>query len=413
MSATFSINTAQRWPANEGYLACCRAASSSALGFGSKLQNGDDNDIDMEEDEDEDDFAYAADDFENDGAAGSSRHRIATTGQPLASSTSFMRGHGAFLDSVTGSSTTGGAAAAIVSSLCGTVHLTNRLISVRPTRARYAPEVGDLVVARITDVHPGARRWKCDIRSRLDANLLLSSVNLPGGIQRRKLEADEMQMRAFFSEGDLLVAEVQQVFHDGGVGLHTRSLRYGKLRNGALARVQPALVQRLKSHFVAVEGTAIELTIGLNGLIWVAQRSGGGAASAGTGGGSAGNGNVKAEDGQAAQRFLSEGSGLGGVGVGRDIDAQGVYSDQNDPIPAASLHTITRILSVLQLLNRHFFPISDASIARAYRLSIDLIPLPNLTDSKSKSGKGPTADVLQSGTVAEQAVMNALRLGGL
>lgn len=37
-------------------------------------------------------------------------------------------------------------------------------------------------------------------------------------------------MRTFFQEGDLLVAEVQAFFGDGAMSLHTRSLRYGKVR---------------------------------------------------------------------------------------------------------------------------------------------------------------------------------------
>ena len=88
---------------------------------------------------------------------------------------------------------------------------------------------------------------------------MLSSVNLPGGIQvssgslalkclasllfrsvplsmlheqRRKLESDELQMRNFFEEGDLLVAEVQAFFADGAMSLHTRSLKYGKVHCG-------------------------------------------------------------------------------------------------------------------------------------------------------------------------------------
>jgi exosome complex component RRP4 len=43
------------------------------------------------------------------------------------------------------------------------------------------------------------------------------------------VEADELQMRNFFEEGDLLVAEVQSFFADGAMSLHTRSLRYGKV----------------------------------------------------------------------------------------------------------------------------------------------------------------------------------------
>jgi exosome complex component RRP4 len=63
---------------------------------------------------------------------------------------------------------------------------------------RYNPEVGDLVIGRITEVRIVAlacaiennerrkvqpRRWKVDANARQDAVLMLSSVNLPGGVQ--------------------------------------------------------------------------------------------------------------------------------------------------------------------------------------------------------------------------------------
>lgn len=82
-------------------------------------------------------------------------------------------------------------------------------------------------VLMVSQVQP--RRWKVEANSRQDAVLMLSSVNLPGGVQRRKLESDELQMRTFFEEGDLLVAEVQAFFGDGSMSLHTRSLSYGKV----------------------------------------------------------------------------------------------------------------------------------------------------------------------------------------
>lgn len=57
----------------------------------------------------------------------------------------------------------------------------------------------------------------------------LNVLGFPLGFQRRKLESDELQMRTFFEEGDLLVAEVQAFFSDGAMSLHTRSLKYGKV----------------------------------------------------------------------------------------------------------------------------------------------------------------------------------------
>jgi exosome complex component RRP4 len=204
-----------------------------------------------------------------------------------------------------------------VASLCGTVSRVNRLISVAPVRTRYAPEVGDLVVGRIADVSAGQRRWRVELGARQLAALALASVNLPGGVQRRKLEADELQMRQFFQEQDLLVAEVQSSFADGSVALHTRSLRYGKLRNGALALVQPVLVQRLKSHFVTLPQADVDLTIGLNGYVWVSKHQ---------------KFDVDKAEGE-AKRIES---GLAGKGTGRDVD--GVYSDVNE---VSKLHVRT------------------------------------------------------------------------
>ena len=106
---------------------------------------------------------------------------------------------------------------------------------MRPLRARYTPEIGDLVVGRIIEVQ--SKRWRVDIGAPLLAVLPLSAINLPGGILRKRTETDELQIRTFFSEGDLLVCEVQSLFMDGSAGLHTRSLKYGKLRNGVFVSV--------------------------------------------------------------------------------------------------------------------------------------------------------------------------------
>lgn len=41
-------------------------------------------------------------------------------------------------------------------------------------------------------------------------------------------------MREFFREGDLISAEIQTIYQeDGTLSLHTRSLRYGKVRDEA------------------------------------------------------------------------------------------------------------------------------------------------------------------------------------
>lgn len=40
-------------------------------------------------------------------------------------------------------------------------------------------------------------------------------------------------MRKYLQEGDLISAEVQSIFDDGSVSLHTRSLKYGKVSGKA------------------------------------------------------------------------------------------------------------------------------------------------------------------------------------
>ena len=89
----------------------------------------------------------------------------------------------------------------------------NKLVSVRPLRSRYTGEVGDVVVCRIADV--GQKRWKVDVNSRQDGVLMLSSINLPGGEQRRRTAEDQLNMRQFYVEHDLVSAEVQAFFQVG------------------------------------------------------------------------------------------------------------------------------------------------------------------------------------------------------
>ena len=50
----------------------------------------------------------------------------------------------------------------------------------------------------------GQKRWKVDTNSRLNSALMLSAVNLPGGELRRRSAEDELLMREYLAEGDLI-----------------------------------------------------------------------------------------------------------------------------------------------------------------------------------------------------------------
>ena len=334
--ATFQVSHA---PASSQF-SSNNGASTSYLhlsGHGSSLTNAK---LRADQDGDQNMFEAEDDDEMDEDMIGESETstRLATAGQAIASSVTFMRGHGAYLSSA---SVSNDSAPLIRSSLCGVVRKTNKLISVNSIKTRYAPEVGDLVVGRITDLQPGNRRWRVDICSRQEANLLLSSINLPGGIQRRKLESDELEMRNYFKEGDLLVCEVQSLFHDGSTSLHTRSLNYGKLRNGQMVIVNPCLIRRLKSHFIRMEELGLEVIIGLNGVLWISM--------------------------------LDTGKVNITTGTGRDIEA--IYSDSNDTVSNSVRRRIGRMLEIVAILSHNHRPISDIALKKGYEASIGLAPL--------------------------------------
>lgn len=142
----------------------------------------------------------------------------------------------------------------------------NKLISVKPFKTRYTGEVGDVIVGRISEV--AQKRWRVDTHARMDSVLLLSGVNLPGGELRKRSAVDELLMRDYLIEGDLIVAEVQSEFQDGSLSLHTRNLKYGKLPQGVMVKVSPSLVKRCKTHMHNLHCGATVI-LGNNGYVWI------------------------------------------------------------------------------------------------------------------------------------------------
>ncbi|XP_024312184.1 exosome complex component RRP4 homolog isoform X2 [Brachypodium distachyon] len=112
--------------------------------------------------------------------------------------------------------------------------------------ARYKPEVGDIIVGRVIEIAP--KRWRLEINFTQDAVLMLSSMNLPDGIQRRRTAVDELNMRSIFEENDVVC-----------------------LQRGQLLTVPAYLVKRRKQHFHHLEQYDVDLILGCNGFIWVGQ----------------------------------------------------------------------------------------------------------------------------------------------
>lgn len=181
---------------------------------------------------------------------------------PLDEREGFLSGHGTKVeDSDEGASS-------LSATVAGKVQRVNQLISVAPLKARYIGEVGDLVVGRIISVE--SKRWKVDVSGWKDAILQLSSVTLPGGVQRMRTYEDALQMRGLYKEMDLISAEIQNVGADKSVWLHTRSLRYGKLENGAYVSVPAGLIKRLPEHYIKLH-YGLSVILGKNGGIWITR----------------------------------------------------------------------------------------------------------------------------------------------
>ncbi|GAM85804.1 hypothetical protein ANO11243_038120 [Dothideomycetidae sp. 11243] len=264
-----------------------------------------------------------------------SKPHLLTPGAQVTSDAQFMRGHGTYLSPSIG----------IASSVLGTLSRTNKLLSVTALSARYVPEIGDLVVGRVVEVQ--SRRWKLDICAALLANLPLSAINLPGGALRRRTGVDELSMRAYFEQGDVLLAEVQSLFSDGSAALHARSLKYGKLRNGVCVDVGSrragvgAGVKRSNRHVFPSSTPAgdVEVLAGVNGLIFVAAPS---------------------------SAAMDQGAGLGVGGEMREDVAHAMYSTQNDEISLQLRREIARVAACVQALALNGIRVDEDAIRRCY-----------------------------------------------
>lgn len=203
-----------------------------------------------------------------------------------------------------------------------------------------------------------AKRWRVDVAASQLAILQISAINLPGGILRKRTETDELQIRSFFAEGDLVVAEVQQLHQDGAASLHTRSLKYGKLRNGVFVSVSGtgggAGVVRAKRQVWTIETAAngaskIDVLLGVNGYIWISKHIEGEGAAA-------------------------EGGAPGGVGVNKmeESISSKAYSSQNDPIDVTTMREIARIRSVILALVENGLRVDEEMVTKAYNEAVEL-----------------------------------------
>jgi exosome complex component RRP4 len=194
------------------------------------------------------------------------------------------------------------------------------------------------------------KRWKVDTNSRLDSILNLSSINLPGGVLRRRSTQDEMMIRDYLKEGDLISAEVQHVNNDGSLSLHTRSLKYGKLTEGTLIYVPPSLIKRSKNHFHNLLCGA-SLILGNNGNVWISP--------------------VVLDDHQQEQRRFQLSSDTGASSI--DAPTHTVTMEERQ--------TVARLRNCISALSSNKVPLFDTTIQYTYDASLryEVRPHPIMT----------------------------------
>lgn len=202
-----------------------------------------------------------------------------------------------------------------------------------------------MVVGRIVEVQ--AKRWRVDVGAPVLAGLPLSAINLPGGILRKRTDTDELQIRTFFSEGDLLVAEVQALHQSGSASLHTRSLKYGKLRNGVFMSVTGTGggggVVRSRRQVWTIEtvhgGGEVDIILGVNGYIWICKH-------------------VEVAGSETAVTRMEESV------------SSTVYSSQNDEIGPETRREIARIRSLINLLVEEGLRVDEDMVMKAYDAAV-------------------------------------------
>ena len=137
---------------------------------------------------------------------------------------------------------------------------------------------------------------------------------------------------------------MQQFFGDGACNLHTRSLKYGKLRNGFLVTVPSALIKRSKSHFISLPGN-VDVLLGMNGNIWVSMH----------------------------------------VDLNPDLinQPEGLYSNENDEISVKIRDSISRTCNCIKILASGNCRISEATISLALDLASNMDTFDILNKTKS------------------------------
>lgn len=159
------------------------------------------------------------------------------------------------------------------------------------------------------------------------------------------------------------MAEVQSVYGDGAASLHTRSLRYGKLRNGVFLRVGGTGgggggVVRSKRQVWTVSagngGGEVDVVLGVNGYVFICKHSRGELAA----------GREEAKRMNVVTRMEEE----------EDKEGEGsvLYGDRNEEIQPETRREIARLGGVVGALVENGVRVDEEMVMAGYGVSLEM-----------------------------------------
>lgn len=169
-----------------------------------------------------------------------------------------------------------------------------------------------------------------------------------------------------------MVAEVQGVGNaDGAATLHTRSLRYGKLRNGVFVDVAAGSgrgvgVVRSKRQVFTVDttkngGGEVDVALGVNGFVWVSRH-----VDPET------DAKEKEKGGVGKTKPGGSGSRVGmSISNLDELVSNEIYSSQNDEIDARTRTEIARLCACITLLAEAGVKVDEDTVVRAYHAAVE------------------------------------------
>nr|WCZ58387.1 exosome complex component RRP4 [Paratrimastix eleionoma] len=152
-----------------------------------------------------------------------------------------------------------------VTSLCaGPFVRIGSVVSVQCLKQRYKAQQADVVVGRVIELSIEKSEWSVDIGTTLKAKLPLSSIME----QRRQTQKDALNMRSFFTEGDLICGVIYRANPNSNSVVHLSDKLPQKLEYGTLINVPSTLIKRVAEHYRHFD-FGIDCILSHNGNIWI------------------------------------------------------------------------------------------------------------------------------------------------